>query len=651
MSTAFIALAVVIQLLGQVKTEEANKIVGLAKHNLKEGMVTLAEGSKIATKEDMEQYKARFPEACDVAVDDFGNIKLLYSKNGSAKNGCTVDILTNIENAIEFATGMNLSSNCLTEDSNNNTLPFAYSLSSAEIKKLQKGPLLNDSDSRCYKGCEKSKCIKTTGLEVRWKATGEDEEINLSINPIGSLSYHSASGNMSEIQSQKEYPIVKIDQNTDRYSIRFPGEENGEENDCIFNNFSCIINTTESVLSPITWKINGTSPDDEMKFLLVFHLLPQNASRMQDWNDSTNPKVLDNPPDGPKCEELSIIFSKENYTMLTLEPPTTAETTTDSINTTAIIPKESPTITTEEQTNITSMTTSEPITTSTNTTKEPMNITPTNTENPTTASNKPTTANSTSTKPTTSTTPSTEKPTTTTSTTTITTEETSTTQINTTNPTGNTTQISITNKTEETSTNSTNTNDTSITLPLTNETSTISNQTTNFTTEEPKENTTLSTTEETEEPTESEETDETEETEETERRLAPTMGTTSATPWLPKFFTIKTRSSSTTKSTFAASKIFTTKFFIIVGAVVGVLFLLAVIIAIIYVTMDYYDDEEEEVEIETIYKVKPKEPKIDKKEGESSIVEEKEVEEGKGTEEENDENESESLKDTQREVI
>uniref|UniRef100_A0A915NAS5 Uncharacterized protein n=1 Tax=Meloidogyne javanica TaxID=6303 RepID=A0A915NAS5_MELJA len=213
-----VVVVFIVHLLGQINTEETkNEIVGLAKHSLKEGIVTLVEGSKIAkTKEDMEKYKGRFLEACDVELDNDGNIKLFYSKNSSSASlGCTMDLLTNIENAIEFATGLNHSSSyskCLTQDFNNNTLPFAYSLSSAQIKKIQQGPILNDSDAKCYKGCLMSKCIEMTSLEVRWKAV--DDEIELSVNPIGSLSYHLTSTNISSIQTQKEYPIVKIHQNT-----------------------------------------------------------------------------------------------------------------------------------------------------------------------------------------------------------------------------------------------------------------------------------------------------------------------------------------------------------------------------------------------------------------------------------------------------
>ena len=70
----------VLFLLGQVNftvaapNKESNeKIVGLGQHILKEGKVTLAEGSRIAITKDIEQYKERFADACDVTFDRDGN--------------------------------------------------------------------------------------------------------------------------------------------------------------------------------------------------------------------------------------------------------------------------------------------------------------------------------------------------------------------------------------------------------------------------------------------------------------------------------------------------------------------------------------------------------------------------------------------------
>jgi len=70
-----VALSIaVLELLGQVNIAGA-KNVGLGNHILKEGKVNLAAGSTVAaTKEDIEQYKAKFPDACDVEFDSEGNM-------------------------------------------------------------------------------------------------------------------------------------------------------------------------------------------------------------------------------------------------------------------------------------------------------------------------------------------------------------------------------------------------------------------------------------------------------------------------------------------------------------------------------------------------------------------------------------------------
>jgi hypothetical protein len=62
-----LALSIIILLLfGQVNSAT----VGIGNHELKDGRVTLAEGSRIATtKNDLEQYMKN-PGACDVDFDE-----------------------------------------------------------------------------------------------------------------------------------------------------------------------------------------------------------------------------------------------------------------------------------------------------------------------------------------------------------------------------------------------------------------------------------------------------------------------------------------------------------------------------------------------------------------------------------------------------
>jgi len=67
----------------------------------------------------------------------------------------------------------------------------------------------------------------------------------------------------------------------------------------------------KGIAEPVTWKtkhpgacINGTLPNSNYTNLLVFHMLPQKASRK--YIDGEIKK--DDLPDGPKCDELSIKF-------------------------------------------------------------------------------------------------------------------------------------------------------------------------------------------------------------------------------------------------------------------------------------------------------------------------------------------------------
>uniref|UniRef100_A0A915NE22 Uncharacterized protein n=1 Tax=Meloidogyne floridensis TaxID=298350 RepID=A0A915NE22_9BILA len=80
----------------------------------------------------------------------------------------------------------------------------------------------------------------------------------------------------------------------------------------------------KGIFKPSNWKIIGRNPAPEHGHLLVFYMLPQNASRNHSKGD-----ITDKSPDGPNCEELYIEFDKQNYTLLSVgDPPTTTTTTT-----------------------------------------------------------------------------------------------------------------------------------------------------------------------------------------------------------------------------------------------------------------------------------------------------------------------------------
>jgi len=80
----------------------------------------------------------------------------------------------------------------------------------------------------------------------------------------------------------------------------------------------CMNNPKENILSPSTWEIVGTSPEPTMNRLLVFHLLPQKASRKRILmiNKGTGfPEyvVRKEHPEGPKCDDMRIIFVSDKF--------------------------------------------------------------------------------------------------------------------------------------------------------------------------------------------------------------------------------------------------------------------------------------------------------------------------------------------------
>jgi len=140
------------------------------------------------------------------------------------------------------------------------------------------------------------------------------------------------------------YPTVKVERT--EYSVQFK-TVNPETK---YKEYNCTHNPVGNVLIPMTWEINGANSNQKKKHLLVFHLLPQKASRIIEWSrarhlskrltitynkieskdDTTvpptttarpkpkkEPKVKKFPPNGPECEELRILFVSytifENY--------------------------------------------------------------------------------------------------------------------------------------------------------------------------------------------------------------------------------------------------------------------------------------------------------------------------------------------------
>ena len=118
-----------------------------------------------------------------------------------------------------------------------------------------------------------------------------------------------AGQNITIVIKKREYPTVEVSDQPPRYQINFPRRP------IATTKGSCI---KDILLSPITWEIDGTSPDPRMNRLLVFHLLPQRASRIREWKDGEY-KIKGNLPQGPKCDDLNIKLLSDkqiNYSSL-----------------------------------------------------------------------------------------------------------------------------------------------------------------------------------------------------------------------------------------------------------------------------------------------------------------------------------------------
>jgi len=80
-------------------------------------------------------------------------------------------------------------------------------------------------------------------------------------------------------------------------------EKDGYDPDDAEENQPACVPKGNGIVKPENWNVSGTSPAPGYDHLLVFYMLPQNASRNHSKGD-----ITDKSPDGPDCEELYIEF-------------------------------------------------------------------------------------------------------------------------------------------------------------------------------------------------------------------------------------------------------------------------------------------------------------------------------------------------------
>ncbi|CAK5054849.1 unnamed protein product [Meloidogyne enterolobii] len=330
---------VVLQLLGQLNVTVANN-VGLGNHILHEGKVKLAAGSRVVTNKEDFVNMTISANACNVSFDKWGNIYLPYKNQGTAKDkGCTVDLLTDKVDEIVLQSGLlnrvGLGYCLKDEGVNSNVLPFAYSLTNEEVEKFHNGPLF--ANGSCYSCAEG--CVKKTGLEVRWAMDeGQDrggyaEYAVMNVNPIATKMVYYVG---KKWDMRNKYVQWLSDLVINKTDPKFHLKSAKREKDTFAQSYTsiCLNNSKEDILSPSTWEIVGTSPEPKMNRLLVFHLLPQTASRQRMLVKSNRTQlpeyaVVKEHPEGPLCDEIVIIFLGSNYRLLATPDTSTPKDPTD----------------------------------------------------------------------------------------------------------------------------------------------------------------------------------------------------------------------------------------------------------------------------------------------------------------------------------
>uniref|UniRef100_A0A914MG47 Uncharacterized protein n=1 Tax=Meloidogyne incognita TaxID=6306 RepID=A0A914MG47_MELIC len=297
--------------------------VGLGKHVLvNETIIELKNNTRIAENDtDLEQYK-KLPGACDVTLDNDGNIILWYSKNSSTTEfGCSVDLVTTKEEQILLEFGISHSGNlseCIMHNSDN-MISFSYSINRSEFEELKDGPKSGDSsDCSDKKKCEKKgTCIKTKAFySVAWVLKDKSEYRSVLL-PVGDPRIYST------YTTQKVSPV----------KLMIKGQEFRFAMDKKFFNFS---NTwcykEEKHLKAEKWEIvdnnyiNNTN-DKNFTHLFTFNIMPIKAMRqsMQNfWGGcKKNPAEpgCDKEAALLKCDNISIKFDKEHFKILVPDVP------------------------------------------------------------------------------------------------------------------------------------------------------------------------------------------------------------------------------------------------------------------------------------------------------------------------------------------
>nr|CAD2204397.1 unnamed protein product [Meloidogyne enterolobii] len=316
--------------------------VGLGKHVLvNETIIELKNNTRIAENDtDLEQYR-KLEGACDVTLDNEGNIILSYSKNSSTTEfGCSVDLVTKNEGQILLEFGISHSGNlseCITRDTNtafpNNIISFSYSMNGSEFEELKNGPKTGDnSDCSNKDNCiaQRGVCRNSTAFySVRWIprldplfSTGS---FTYFLQPVGDVNGIHAVASMNETfkllikEIELRFPVV--DKRLEYICYKKVKLQKAEEWQIVDDNY-----------------IKDTNHQN-FTYLFTFNIMPVKAMRQSFQDIYGN---CDKHPENPgcdkdasmqKCDRIFIRFSTTTQSTKG-ESTTTGEETDDYYETT-----------------------------------------------------------------------------------------------------------------------------------------------------------------------------------------------------------------------------------------------------------------------------------------------------------------------------
>uniref|UniRef100_A0A914N4W4 Uncharacterized protein n=1 Tax=Meloidogyne incognita TaxID=6306 RepID=A0A914N4W4_MELIC len=307
--------------------------VGLGKHVLVNGeIIELKNNTRIAENDtDLEHYR-KLEGACDVTLDNDGNIILWYSKNSSTTEfGCSVDLVTKNEGQILLEFGISDLSNisdCITQQKSilDNMLSFSYSMNGSEFEELKSGPKSGSKDNCAnYTYCKSETggdCWSTTAfysIGVVPKVIPQAFPFNYFLQPVADSPSFLAELSINKSSNDASFKL----------SIRgkeFRYELVSKE----FFTLPTMCYKKENHRKPEEWMIvdnNYINNNQNFTHLFTFNIMPIKAMRqsLQDfWAgckiNETNPGC-DKEATLLKCDRMFIRFDKEHFRILVPDVP------------------------------------------------------------------------------------------------------------------------------------------------------------------------------------------------------------------------------------------------------------------------------------------------------------------------------------------